>query len=42
MLNSRKFHIVTVGENKGTGIDSTDSPDKIVEYNGEKIIIEPD
>ena len=39
MLKSRKFHIVIIGEGKGSGIDSGDNPDKIIEYNGEKTII---
>jgi len=39
MLKSRKFHIVVVGEGKGSGIDSGDNPDKIIGYNGEKTII---
>ena len=39
MLKSRKFHIVIISEDKGLGIDSTDSPDKIVEYDGEKTIV---
>ncbi|MBN2180938.1 MAG: DUF5110 domain-containing protein [Sedimentisphaerales bacterium] len=39
MLTGRKFHLVIVGENEGSGINPTDNPDKIVEYNGEKTIV---
>lgn len=39
MLKSRKFHIVVVGGDKGLGVDSADSPDKNVEYTGEKTIV---
>jgi alpha-D-xyloside xylohydrolase len=38
MLKSRKFHIVIISEGKGSDIDSPDSPDKIVEYDGAKTI----
>ena len=42
MLKSRKLHIVIISEGKGSGVDSADNPDKIIEYNGEKIIISLD
>jgi alpha-D-xyloside xylohydrolase len=37
MLKSRKFRIVLVGENKGTGVKETKDADKIVTYEGKAI-----
>jgi alpha-D-xyloside xylohydrolase len=39
MLKTRKFSVVVVAENKGTGEKQTVKPDKIVEYNGKAIKI---
>ena len=34
MLKSRTFEVVLVNENKGTGVEETGKPDKIVRYDG--------
>jgi alpha-D-xyloside xylohydrolase len=34
MLDSRTFHIILVGQNHGTAIESTTLPDKIIQYHG--------
>lgn len=34
MLKSRTFKVVLVNENKGTGVEETGKPDKIVQYDG--------
>lgn len=34
MLKTRKFTIVLVGENKGTGLRETQNADKVISYNG--------
>ena len=39
MLTSRKFQIVFVGENHGTGIGPSDPPDKVVSYSGRAITV---
>ncbi len=39
MLKTRKFSIVLVAENKGTGENRTVKPDKVVDYNGKAIQI---
>jgi alpha-D-xyloside xylohydrolase len=39
MLNERKFNIVYVNKNKGTGIDTVTAPDKQVIYNGGKVLV---
>jgi alpha-D-xyloside xylohydrolase len=39
MLKTRKFSIVVVAENKGTGENRTVKPDKVVDYNGKAIQI---
>ena len=37
MLKSRTFKVVLVNENKGTGVEETGNPDKIVEYDGKAL-----
>ncbi len=39
MLQHRTFHVVFVGENRGTGINDTPQPDKSVEYSGSRITV---
>lgn len=39
MLGQRKFNVVLVDNADGTGIDTSDKPDKVVDYKGEKISI---
>ena len=34
MLKQRSFHIVVVGEGRGTGMDLTPKPDQVVSYDG--------
>ena len=34
MLKQRSFHVVVVGEERGTGMDLTPKPDQVVVYNG--------
>jgi alpha-D-xyloside xylohydrolase len=41
MLERRRFHIVFVGENHGTGIGPEAKPDKVVEYAGREITVRP-
>ena len=41
MLESRTFHIVFVSENHGTGGELTGSPDRTVQYLGEKVTVVP-
>jgi len=40
MLKKRKIHIILTGIDHGTGIDITKKPDKVVRYNGEKMVIQ--
>ncbi len=39
MLAKRKFNIVLVANNKTTGANITEDPDKVVNYNGGKVVI---
>ncbi len=39
MLKSRTFHVVLVGPGHGTGIETTASPDKVVNYSGKKLVV---
>lgn len=39
MLESRKFNVVIVGENKGTGADTAPQPDKEITYTGKKVLV---
>jgi alpha-D-xyloside xylohydrolase len=41
MLEARTFHIVFVGENHGTGSEMTETPDKVVNYSGKAITVNP-
>jgi len=40
IMKERKFNIVLVGKNKGTGAEQSITPDKIVKYSGKKIVVE--
>jgi alpha-D-xyloside xylohydrolase len=40
MLNERKFHIIIVGKSKGNGVELTESPDKVIQYKGQEVIIQ--
>ena len=39
MIESRKFNLVLVDENKGTGYELTAKPDRTVEYNGRRMTV---
>jgi alpha-D-xyloside xylohydrolase len=39
MLRTRTFRIVLVGEGRGTGVEVTANPDKVVAYKGQKLIV---
>ncbi len=39
MLTSRTFRVVYVGESHGIGIAPCDTPDKVVQYSGRKIVV---
>ena len=39
MINKRKFNIVVVSKNHGTGLNGTENPDKTVEYTGKQLIM---
>jgi alpha-D-xyloside xylohydrolase len=39
MLSKRKFNIVRVGKNKGTGMETVEKYDKTIIYNGKKVVI---
>jgi alpha-D-xyloside xylohydrolase len=39
MLRQRAFHIIFVREGRGTGIEPTAQPDKIVEYSGGQVAV---
>ena len=39
MLTERKFNIVLVTKDKGTGMETTGSPDKEITYTGKKVVI---
>ncbi len=38
MLKDRKFRIVLVGKNKGTGMEKAEEPDKEISYTGKKVV----
>jgi len=38
-LNERKFNLVLVGINKGTGENEVNQPDKVVTYTGKKLVV---
>jgi alpha-D-xyloside xylohydrolase len=42
MLAKRKFNIVVVAKNKATGPNIAEAPDKMVNYNGKKVVIKLD
>lgn len=39
MSQKKVFHIIWVTENKGTGVSLVENPDRVVSYNGEKIMV---
>ncbi len=39
MLKTRTFHVVIVGKGHGTGVEITDTPDKVISYQGERQIV---
>jgi hypothetical protein len=39
MLSERKFNIVLVSKNKGTGMAAIEKYDKVVTYKGKKILV---
>jgi alpha-D-xyloside xylohydrolase len=39
MINERTFHITVVGTSRGTGVGLTESPDKVLRYNGQVVTI---
>jgi hypothetical protein len=39
MLKARTFHVVIVGKGRGTGVEVTDKPDKVISYRGEQEIV---
>jgi len=39
ILNERKFNLVLVGINKGTGENEVNQPDKVVTYTGKKLVV---
>jgi alpha-D-xyloside xylohydrolase len=39
MLKSRKFYIILITEGKGVGVDLVQNPDKIIQYDGKKIVV---
>jgi alpha-D-xyloside xylohydrolase len=39
MLRQRSFHIVVVGEDRGTGMDLTPKPDQVVSYDGSEKVV---
>jgi alpha-D-xyloside xylohydrolase len=39
MIDERKFNIIRVGKNKGTGMDTDETPDKKVIYKGRKLVV---
>ena len=40
MLTERKFNIVRVDAKKGTGMDAVEKYDKVITYNGKKVVVE--
>ena len=40
MLKERTLNIVVVGKDHGTGVEITDSPDKVISYQGERQIVQ--
>jgi hypothetical protein len=39
MLRQRSFHIVVVGEGRGTGMALTQKPDQVVSYDGGQKVV---
>jgi alpha-D-xyloside xylohydrolase len=39
MLKERVFNIILVNENNGTGVDISEAPDKVIEYNGKETAV---
>jgi alpha-D-xyloside xylohydrolase len=40
MVQERNFNIVIIWKNHGTGVETTDNPDKVVSYHGERVTIQ--
>jgi alpha-D-xyloside xylohydrolase len=40
MLENRTFHLIIVRKDTGTGIETTEKPDKIIFYNGNKQVVQ--
>ena len=39
MITERKFNIVLVTKDKGTGMETTENPDKVITYTGKKVTV---
>jgi hypothetical protein len=39
MLENRNFNVVIVGANQGVGAGLSTAPDKLVKYNGNKLVV---
>jgi hypothetical protein len=39
LLKQRSFHIVAVGEGRGTGMALTQKPDQVVSYDGSQKVV---
>jgi alpha-D-xyloside xylohydrolase len=40
MLKERRFHAVLVGQDHGTGVETTGNPDKVIAYEGQGQIVQ--
>jgi hypothetical protein len=40
MLKERTFNVVIVGKDHGTGVGTTDNPDKVISYQGARQVIQ--
>jgi hypothetical protein len=41
MLDNRTFRVVFVRENHGVGVNAADEADKVVQYSGKQIVVNP-
>jgi hypothetical protein len=39
-LKERTFNIVVVGKDHGTGVETTDKPDKTISYQGDRQVVQ--
>ena len=39
MIGSRTFHIVFVGKGRGVGMEQVEQFDRVVDYNGKKVVV---